>query len=126
MTYHNHYYNKSLKQKARELRTWSVSKAEKRIWKRLLSRKQVGVRFLRQRPIDEFIVDFFAPEIGLIIEVDGSSHQNKGFIDNVRQAKLEYLGYTVVRFSEREVLSDLDNVSEMISHAIFCLKEERS
>ena len=66
----NNHYNKNLKEFARELRTQSVSKAEKRIWKIILSREQTGVRFLRQRPIDRFIVDFFAPRLKLIIEID--------------------------------------------------------
>jgi len=74
----NNHYNKNLKEYSRELRTISVSKAEKYIWKVLLSRKQLGVSFKRQRPILNFIVDFFSAEIGLIIEVDGSSHINKG------------------------------------------------
>ena len=76
--YNHHYYNKNLKEFARELRSESVSKAEKRIWKAFLSRKQFkGLRFLRQRPIDYFIVDFFCPELKLIIEIDGNSHFQK-------------------------------------------------
>jgi very-short-patch-repair endonuclease len=66
--YSNNHYNKNLKEFARELRTKTVSKAEKYIWKAVLSRKQTGERFLRQRCIDYFIVDFFAPELRLIIE----------------------------------------------------------
>ena len=77
---YNH-YNKKLKQYARELRNESVSIAEKYLWKSLLSRKQMGVGFKRQRPIDRFIVDFFAQEIKLIIEVDGNSHLNKSEYD---------------------------------------------
>lgn len=55
----NNHYNKNLKDFARELRTLTVSKAEKHIWKAVLSRKQTDERVLRQRPIDNFIVDFF-------------------------------------------------------------------
>lgn len=69
--YSNIHYNKNLKEFQRELRTTRVSRAEKQLWKAVLSRKQTGERFLRQRPIDHFIVDFFAPEIGLIFEIDG-------------------------------------------------------
>ena len=70
---YNH-YNHTLKKNARELRTQSVSMAEKRISKSLLSRNKMGVKFKRQRPIYNFIVDFLCMEIKLIIEVDGSSH----------------------------------------------------
>jgi very-short-patch-repair endonuclease len=124
--YSNNHYNKNLKEFARELRTESVSKAEKFIWKAILSRKQTDERFLRQRPIDNFIVDFFAPELGLIIEIDGSSHSNKGKYDFYRQRKLESLGYVFLRYSEGEVIQNIGLVKEKIDHAIFCLKNNRS
>jgi very-short-patch-repair endonuclease len=124
--YSNNHYNKNLKEFARELRTESVSKAEKFIWKAILSRKQTGERFLRQRPIDNFIVDFFAPELGLIIEIDGSSHFNKGKYDFYRQRKLESLGYVFLRYSEGEVIQNIGLVKEKIDYAIFCLKNNRS
>lgn len=118
---HNH-YNPGLKAYARELRTETVSKAEKVIWKGLLSRKQTGERFLRQRPIDHFIVDFFAPEIGLIIEIDGNSHFSKPDYDRYRQDKLVSLGYQVIRFSEGDVIWNLDVVSEQVRHVIHVLR----
>ena len=118
----NNHYNKNHKEFARELRTETVSKAEKLLWKAILSRKQTGERFLRQRPIDNFIVDFFAPGLGLIIEIDGSSHTNKGEYDFYRQQKLEHLGYFMVRFSEGEVLQNAGLVKERIDYVIFCLK----
>jgi very-short-patch-repair endonuclease len=120
---HNH-YNPRLKEYARELRTETVSKAEKVIWKGLLSRKQTGERFLRQRPIYHFIVDFFAPEIGLIIEIDGNSHFNKGNYDRYREDKLVSLGYTVIRFKEGDVIWNMDVVSEQVRHAIHVLRVE--
>lgn len=119
---HNH-YNNNLKEYARELRTETVSSAEKKLWKYLLSRKQTGVRFLRQRPILYYIVDFFAPELGLIIEIDGNSHFNKGNSDRIRQDKLEALCYTVVRFSEGDVINNFDEVHQQIYHVIHCLME---
>ena len=118
----NNHYNPNLKEFAHELRTLSVSKAEKYIWKAVLSRKQTGERFLRQRSIDNFIVDFFAPEIKLIIEIDGSSHLNKGKYDYFRQTKLENLGYIILRFSEGEVIQNIASVKERIDYAIVCLK----
>ena len=121
--FNHHHYNKKLREFVRELRTESVSKAEKVLWKRLLSRKQTGERFLRQRPILHFIVDFFAPELNLIIEIDGNSHFNKGDYDRMRQDKLESLGYTIIRFSEGDVINNLGEVSTQIYHVIECLKE---
>ncbi|MNU88680.1 hypothetical protein D3C71_784950 [compost metagenome] len=120
--YNHNYYNPKLKEYARELRTETVSKAEKYLWKGLLSRKQTGERFLRQRSIYNFIVDFFAPEIGLIIEIDGNSHINKGEYDRYREDKLTSLGYTLIRFSEGDVINNLDVVSEQIRHVIHALR----
>ena len=119
----NNYYNKNLKQFARDLRNNSVSKAEKRIWKALLSKEQTGVRFLRQRPIDHFIVDFFAPNLGLIIEIDGSSHYSKPEYDFFRQEKLKELGFDILRFSEGEVLNQLDEVKLKIQYTLEVLKK---
>ena len=121
--YSNNHYNNSLKEFARELRTETVSKAEKFLWKAVLFRKQTGEWFLRQRPIDKFIVDFFEPELGLIIEIDGSSHFNKGKYDFYRQRKLESLGYVFLRFKEGEVIENVDLVKEKIEYTIFCLKQ---
>jgi very-short-patch-repair endonuclease len=118
----NNHYNKNLKEFARELRTETVSKAEKLLWNAVLSRKQSGERFLRQRPIDNFIVDFFAPDLGLIIEIDGSSRANKGKYDFYRQQKLERFGYVMLRFSEGVVLQNVGTVKEKIDYAIVCLK----
>lgn len=120
----HHHYNKDLKEYARELRTETVSKAEKRLWKVVLSRRQLnGCRFLRQRPIDHFIVDFFCPELGLIIEIDGSSHLNKGAYDFYREEKLKSLGYEIVRFSEGMVMQNLREVHEQLMYIVYCLKE---
>ena len=123
MEYSNNHYNKRLKEYARELRTETVSRAEKYLWKAILSRNQAGTRFLRQRPIDCFIVDFFAPEIGLIIEIDGSSHWSKPEYDRYREDRLRSLGDELLRFTEGEVLQDVSAVGEKIHHAVRCLKK---
>jgi very-short-patch-repair endonuclease len=122
---HNH-YNAQLKEYARELRTETVSKAEKYIWKALLSRKQTGTRFLRQRPIDRFIVDFFAPEIGLVIEIDGNSHADKGSYDRYRENRLRSFGYEIIHFGEGDVLNAFDEVCSHITHAVHYLKQQIS
>ena len=118
----NDHYNSTLKEFARDLRTETVSKAEKRIWKALLRRKQTGVSFKRQRPIDRFIVDFFSKEISLIIEIDGNSHYHKQDYDRFRQDKLESLGYTLIRYTEGDVLNGLDKIKEHLDHVIYCLR----
>ncbi|MDH4474149.1 MAG: endonuclease domain-containing protein [Fluviicola sp.] len=118
----NHYYNKQLREFARELRTETVSRGVKYLWKAVLSRNQLGVKFKRQRPIDRFIVDFFAYEIGLIVEIDGNSHLNKGDYDAYRQRQLESLGYTIQRFSEGDVLNNIHEVHVQLSNVVGVLK----
>ncbi len=76
-------------------------------------------------PFIYFIVDFFAQEIGLIIEIDGNSHSNKGDYDKMRQNKLEALGYTILRFSEGDVINNLGDVITQIQHVIYCLRETK-
>ena len=89
-----------------------------------LRKKQLGIRVLRQRSIDYYIVDFFCPERKLIIEIDGNSHFTKGDSDRKRQNKLESLGYTMIRFTEGEVINQLEYVVSSLRHAIHCLKNE--
>ena len=121
---HFNYYNKNLKNYSRDLRSRSATKAERHLWKSLLSKKGTGIRFLRQRPILYFIVDFYAPELNLIVEIDGSSHLNKGEYDFYRQNTLENLGNTVIRFEEGDVLNGLDEVGNTIRNVIYSLRND--
>ena len=118
----NNFYNKDLKLFSRTLRTQSVSRAEKQLWLSVLKSNKSGVKFNRQRPIDHFIVDFFSKELGLIIEIDGNSHDNNPTYDRYRQDKLIALGFTLLRFQEGEVLNQIDEVAGKINHAVHCLR----
>ena len=118
----NNFYNKDLKLFSRTLRTQSVSRAEKQLWLSVLKSNKIGVKFNRQRPIDHFIVDFFSKELGLIIEIDGNSHDNNPTYDRYRQDKLIALGFTLLRFQEGEVLNHIDEVAGKINHAVHCLR----
>ena len=119
MQYNN--YNARLRNTARKLRNESVSLAEKTLWRKVLSRSQTGHSFKRQRPIDKYIVDFCCASVGLIIEIDGNSHIHKSIEDRYRQDRLEVLGYKLLRFSEEEVLRDIEGVRMRIVHALDCL-----
>jgi len=108
----NNHYNKQLKSLARKNRS-DMTKAEVKIWNDLLRKKQFyGFRFLRQRPIKNYIVDFFCKELNLIIEIDGFSHHDEIIYlkDIKRQKELEVSGYHFLRFTDEEVSSDFDNV----------------
>lgn len=71
----------------------------------------VGYKFLRQKPIGNYIVDFYCSELKLVIEIDGDTHTEDTFEkDMIRQKWLESMGMTVLRFSDLEVKKDMDNV----------------
>ena len=66
-------YNSNLKDKARELRK-NLTDSESALWSHLRNKQLLGVQFYRQKPIGEYIVDFYAPGAKLVVEVDGSQH----------------------------------------------------
>jgi len=104
------YYNPSLKSLARKLRNNSTL-SEILLWEELKGRKILGYRFLRQKPIGEYIADFFCNKLKLVIEVDGDSHDEYKFeYDMKRQNWLESIGLFVLRFDDLEVKKDMDNV----------------
>ena len=108
----NHYYNKNLQPYANRLRK-EMTKAEACLWKYVLrASKMKGFQFRRQRPVMQYIADFMCKELMLIIEVDGSIHQLEEIIknDEVRQKALEAAGFTVLRFTNEEVLKDIQSV----------------
>jgi len=106
-------YNPRLKPRARSLRS-TLTDAEQRLWSRLRRKKILGVQFYRQRPIGNYIVDFFAPVARLVIEVDGAHHfeVTKAKYDKKRSEYLEQLGLKVLRFDDRQVLTQTDEVIE--------------
>ena len=85
-----------------------------------LKQKKLGYDFDRQRPINEYIVDFYCPKAKLVIEVDGSQHYcgKDKEVDRRRDAFLQSLGFKVLRFSDREVLRQTDAVLEGIYRAL--------
>jgi very-short-patch-repair endonuclease len=68
---------------------------------------RLGVRFQRQVPMGRYIVDLFAPEVGLVIEIDGPYHARRRAADTRRERKLNRLGYRVLRLDAELVLTDL-------------------
>ncbi|MFO7845291.1 MAG: endonuclease domain-containing protein [Balneolaceae bacterium] len=108
------YYNPKLKEKARYLRNNSTL-SEVLLWNELKQRKMCGHQFYRQKPIGNYIVDFFSYTLRLVIEIDGESHDEFSYeYDEIRQAYLESIGLSVLRFDDLEVKRDLSNVLRVI------------
>jgi very-short-patch-repair endonuclease len=113
-------YSPKLKQLARNLRNNST-KTEVFMWQKLKGKQMYGYDFHRQKPLDNYIVDFFCNELMLAIEIDGYSHElievyNK---DLKKEKRLNDLGITVLRFTDKEVLAQMENVLRAIEWFIF-------
>jgi len=108
-------YNPKLKEKARWLRNNST-KSEAFLWNFLKGKQMHGFDFHRQRPVDQYIIDFFCQELYMGIELDGYSHLLESSMDwdIKREKRLKELGISIIRFWDDEVFNDLDNVLRVI------------
>ena len=77
-----------------------------------------GYQFLRQRPIENYIVDFFCKDLKLIIEVDGFYHRFKKKRDKIRDQRLMELGFSILHFDNEEVLNDLLSIQRTLENYI--------
>ena len=98
---------------ARELRQ-PQTPAEVKLWSRLRDRQLEGFKFRRQHPIDRFIIDFYCAEVKLCVEIDGDSHAEQIEYDQARTEYLKARGYTVIRFTNREVFGQIEAVLQSI------------
>jgi very-short-patch-repair endonuclease len=108
-------YDPRLKSFARSLRAHQTE-AEAKLWIHL-RRDHLGVRFYRQRPLGRYILDFYAPKAKLVIELDGSQHQDDPTTrerDQLRDAWLRAQGLKVLRFDDRQALTESQAVIEVI------------
>ena len=94
------------------------TEAEKIIWDEILSRDKTGFRFVRQKPIHRFIVDFYCSKLCLAVEVDGDSHIKKKETDELRDKFLKQIGIETLRFTNEEVINDIEFVKKKIVEAI--------
>ncbi len=112
-------YTPKLKALARPLRR-NLTDSELALWWRLRGKQLLGVQFYRQKPIGNYIVDFYAPKAKLVIEIDGSQHFTASHAekDGKRDEYLGTLGLMVLRFESRQVLTETDSVVEFIYQTI--------
>jgi very-short-patch-repair endonuclease len=94
------------------------TQAEDALWAQLRNRQIAGMKFRRQHAIDRFVVDFYCAEAYLVIEVDGSIHDDTRAQDMIRQEILESLGLRVLRFSNDDVLNHMHDVITSIIEKI--------
>ncbi|QIW14937.1 hypothetical protein A4G20_00360 [Pasteurellaceae bacterium RH1A] len=108
-------YTKSLKPFSQQLRS-DQTEAENKLWKRINRDQLLGFRFNRQKPLLNYIVDFYCAKAKLIIELDGGQHFEPEYQekDALRDKELNTLGFTVMRFHNGEVLYEIESVVERI------------
>jgi very-short-patch-repair endonuclease len=106
-----------MKELAKKLRK-NQTDAENALWYYLRGRRMTGCKFRRQHPVGPFIVDFVCLERNLIVEVDGGQHATQVDEDESRTTYLGSQGYRVLRFWNNEVLTEVENVLEVIYRAL--------
>jgi very-short-patch-repair endonuclease len=112
-------YNHILTKLARKNRK-NPTPGELRLWQKLRANRSNNIDFVRQKPLLNFIVDFYSKELELAIEVDGGSHENKEVQENdlVKETQLLEYNITILRFTEKEVLLEIEKVLEIIEDFI--------
>ena len=117
-------HNPALTQNAKRLRK-NMTKEERHLWYDFL--KDYPVRFLRQKVIDHYIVDFYCSQAGLVIELDGSQHYESGGMlkDALRTEHLEKRDLTVLRIPNNAVVQNFSGVCEDIDLLVQRLMTER-
>ena len=114
----NWHYNKNLKDFANKLRK-DMTKAEACLWKYALRAGKLSHwKFRRQRPVLNYIADFMCKDLMLVIEVDGYTHLLEETIkkDKKKEGDLEEVGFKVLRFQDKEVLEDIENVIRVVEY----------
>lgn len=113
------FYNPKLKEYSRDLRK-NMTDAERQLWSKLRRKQLKGLQFYRQRIIGDYIVDFYCPKAKMIIEVDGGQHYSEEGkeADKRRDDHMGRKVLKVLRFSDREVLKNVDGVVERIENSL--------
>jgi len=93
----------------------NMTLSEVLLWNQLKDKQLLGYDFHRQKPIDEFVVDFFCPKLLLAIEIDGDSHEGRLESDSERQRDIEKFGVRFLRFSDEAVKQNLAGVVDAIA-----------
>ena len=116
-------YNRILKERARRLRN-NMTLSEVLLWNEMKRKKILGIDFDRQRPILNYIVDFYCKDLRLAIEVDGGIHDHQIEYDRYRQKNLERVGVSFLRFTDVQVVDEMEWVVLRIRERVLELKSK--
>lgn len=119
------YYAPYLKDFAKRMRN-NPTKSEAKLWRSLKGDQLLGVDFHRQKPIEKYIADFYSHDVLLVIEVDGGSHNYiETMLKDVKKTEdIEKLGITVIRFTDEEVLENIEYVLQKIREYVITYRSK--
>ncbi|NQU68580.1 MAG: endonuclease domain-containing protein [Candidatus Marinimicrobia bacterium] len=118
------YYRVILTEAARINRN-NPTPEEAKLWTEvLINRQMMGYKFLRQKPLENFIVDFYCSKLQFVIEIDGGSHRGKEDYDFNRTQILQQTGLKIIRYYNREITSEIERVCESIKFEIQIREKE--
>lgn len=104
-------YLDELKQMAKQQRN-NPTKAEQIFWSEILQYDKIKYRFLRQKPINRFILDFYCSKLLLAIEIDGKSHNDKKYLDSERDIFLEKYNIKTIRYTNDQIFNELNKTKD--------------
>ncbi len=107
----------ALTDRARLLRKQKTH-AEMLFWEAVRGKRFLGLKFVRQKPLLHFIADFYCARLQLVIEIDGEIHDDTEEYDRVRSDELNTFGITVIRYSNDDVISNLNGVLKDLEHRV--------
>ncbi len=104
-------FNRKKQKNTRQELRKTISIVERTLWQKIRN-QQLGIKFRRQHGIGRYVADFYAPDIHLVIELDGDSHYQDGAqeYDQIRDEFMRSMGLQVLRFTNSEVMNNLDEV----------------
>ena len=95
-----------------------MTNCEIMLWEKLKGKQIMGLRFRNQHPIDIFIADFYCHEARLVVEIDGEVHEGQIDYDDGREAEIEKYGIKIIRFTNGQVLNEIDSVVNKIKEIV--------
>ncbi|MDD3002549.1 MAG: endonuclease domain-containing protein [Candidatus Shapirobacteria bacterium] len=110
-------YLEDLRKLARNNRN-NPTEAERIFWSKVLQYDKIKYRFLRQKPIGRFILDFYCSKLLLAIEIDGDSHDTKKYLDNERDLFLKKYSIKTIRYTNGQVLNELNKIKSDLENKI--------
>lgn len=120
-------FNQSIYKSRRQELRQNMPEPERKLWA-LLRNQRMGVKFRRQHGIGHYIADFYCPELKLVIEIDGVSHESEAAqnYDQIRSEFMQALGIRTIRFGNKEVMQNTEGVQQYLQQYVNALLQREA